>query len=44
LWFPTAEQAVDAAKPMFDEWQRRAEAEAAERRSQGSYVGFGGGW
>jgi hypothetical protein len=44
LWYPTAEEAVAAAQPMFDEWQRQAEAEAAERRSQGSYVGFGGSW
>jgi hypothetical protein len=46
LWFPDAEQAVAAAQPLFDAWQRQAEVEAAERRSQGSYVGFGvgGGW
>jgi hypothetical protein len=42
LWFPSGEEAVAAAQPIHDQWQREAEAAAAERRAQGGIAAFGG--
>jgi hypothetical protein len=40
LWFPTCEQALAAAEPIFTDWQGEAERVAAVQRGHGGMVAF----
>jgi hypothetical protein len=41
LWYPTPEEAVEVAQPMYAKLQRKAEEIAAKQRSVGGLVAFG---
>jgi hypothetical protein len=40
LWFPTLDEGLAVAQPIYDKLQRQAEQTAARRRSEGSTVAF----
>jgi hypothetical protein len=41
LWYPSAEEAVDAAQPLYDAWHADAQRIAAEQHGVGSLAAFG---
>ena len=40
LWFPTKEQALEVAAPLYAAWEQNAAETAALRRQQGSITAF----